>query len=94
MCCFFAGLVLLGPRFAFLLVWIFGDRVDLAWSSWVWPLLLLIFLPWTGLAYLLMWSAVGGVSGWEWIIVALGFLADLASYSARQAKQQYYNRYA
>ena len=94
MCCLFASTVLVGPRFAFVLWWIFGERVDRAFDSWIWPLLLLIFLPWTGLAYLVMWSAVGGVSGWEWIIVALGFLADLASYSARQAKQQYYNRYA
>jgi hypothetical protein len=94
MCCLFASMVLLGPRFAFLLVWIFGDRVQLAFDSWIWPLLLLVFLPWTGLAYILMWSVVGGVSGWEWIIVALGFLADVASYSARAAKQQYNSRYA
>ncbi|MDH4176521.1 MAG: hypothetical protein OEV72_03005, partial [Thermoleophilia bacterium] len=82
-----------GPRFAFVLWWIFGERVDRAFDSWIWPLLLLIFLPWTGLAYLVMWSAVGGVSGWEWIIVALGLLADLASYSSRAAKQQYVSRY-
>ena len=89
MCCLFLAMVLLGPRFAFVLVWIFGERVELAFDSWFWPLLLLLFLPWTGLAYLLMWSAVGGVSGWEWIVVALGFAADLASYSARAAKSRY-----
>jgi hypothetical protein len=93
-CCLFLSMVFLGPRFAFLLVWIFGDRVEHAFSTWVWPLLLLIFLPWTGLAYILMWSAVGGVSGWEWIVVALGFVADIASYSARAARQQYSGRYA
>jgi hypothetical protein len=93
MCCLFASMVFLGPRFAFVLVWIFGERVQLAFDSWVWPLLLLIFLPWTGLAYILMWSAIGGVSGWEWIVVALGFVADLATYSARQAKQRYETRY-
>jgi len=92
-CCLFASTVLVGPRFAFVLWWIFGERVDRAFDSWIWPLLLLIFLPWTGLAYLVMWSAVGGVSGWEWIIVALGLLADLASYSSRAAKQQYVSRY-
>ncbi len=94
MCCLFLSMVIIGPRFAFLLVWIFGDRVELIWDSWIWPLLLLLFLPWTGLAYVLMWSAVGGVSGWEWIVVALGVVADIASYSARSARQQYYDRYA
>jgi hypothetical protein len=84
-----AAMVLIGPRFAFALVWIFGDRVERAFDSWAWPLLLLIFLPWTGLAYVLMWSAVGGVSGWEWIVVALGFLLDLASYSGRLAQRRF-----
>jgi hypothetical protein len=87
-------MVFLGPRFAFVLVWIFGNRVELAFSSWIWPLLLLVFLPWTGLAYILMWSVVGGVSGWEWIVVALGFAADLATYSARSAQQRYRTAYS
>lgn len=90
MCCLFLSMVFVGPRFAFLLVWLFGDRVDRAFDSWVWPLLLLLFLPWTGLAYLVMWSAAGGVSGAEWIVVALGLVADLATYSSRAAQQRYY----
>ena len=94
MCCLFLSTVLIGPRFAFLLVWVFGDRVELIWNSWIWPLLLLLLLPWTGLAYVLMWSAVGGVSGWEWIVVALGVVADVASYSARAARREYGSRYA
>ena len=89
MCCVLAAMVLIGPRFAFALVWIFGDRVERAFDSWVWPLLLLVFLPWTGLAYVVMWSAVGGVSGWEWLVVALGFLLDLASYSGRLAQRRF-----
>jgi hypothetical protein len=88
-CCVLAAMVLIGPRFAFALVWIFGDRVDRAFDTWVWPLLLLLFLPWTGLAYVVMWSAVGGVSGWEWLVVALGFLLDLASYSGRLAQRRF-----
>jgi hypothetical protein len=87
MCCFFLLLVALGPRFALLLMWIFGDRVDRAFDSWVWPLLGLVFLPWTTLAYVLVWS-VGGVDGAEWIVVALGLAADIATYSARSAAQR------
>ena len=89
MCCLALTAGFLGPRFALLLVWIFGDRVQLAFDSWIWPLLGLLVLPWTTLAYVVMWSAIGGVSGWEWIVVALGFAADIATYSARSASQRY-----
>ena len=87
MCCLLAVMVLIGPRFAFVLWWIFGDRVDQAFDSVLWPLLLLIFLPWTGLAYLIVWSAVGGVSGWEWVVVAIGLVVDLSSVSSRAGKR-------
>jgi hypothetical protein len=40
-----------------------------------------------------MWSAVGGVEGWEWLIVALGFAADIATYSARAARSRYQTAY-
>jgi hypothetical protein len=89
MCCLFLTAGFLGPRVALLIWWIFGDRVDLAFDTWVWPLLGLIFLPWTTLAYLLVWSPVVGVDGGEWIVVALGFLIDVLSYSGRAAQSRY-----
>ena len=50
MCCLVAALAFIGPRFVLVTMWIFGDRVDHAFSSWVWPLLGLFFLPWTTVA--------------------------------------------
>lgn len=88
MCLIFL-LALFAPRVAFALMWIFGDRVDLAFGSFVWPLLLLIFLPWTGIMYALLWSPVGGVDGAEWILVCLAVVVDLMSWSARAAKRRY-----
>jgi hypothetical protein len=94
MCCLALIAGFLGPRLAAVLWWIFDSpRWDLAFSSWIWPLLGIIFLPWTTLAYVLMWSAVGGVEGWEWLIVALGFAADIATYSSRAAKSRYQTAY-
>ena len=46
-CCFLILLGFLGPRIAFAAWWIFGDKVDIAFDGWVWPLLGLLFLPWT-----------------------------------------------
>ena len=89
MCCFFLLFAALGPRFAIIAIWLFGDRVDLAFDSALWPLLGLFFAPWTTLMYLLAWSPVGGVSGGEWLLVALGVALDLATYAAKPAQSRY-----
>lgn len=85
MCCLALLAFGLGPRIALLLVWIFGDRVEFAFDSWIWPLLGLFFLPWTTLMYVLVWGP-GGVGGADWILIALGVLLDIATYGARSAK--------
>jgi hypothetical protein len=87
MCCLLLLAAGIGPRFAFLLVWIFGDRVDNAYDTWVWPLLGLVFAPWTALFYALAWGPAQGVSGSGWILVAFGIVLDLATYAARFARR-------
>jgi hypothetical protein len=53
-----------------------------AFEGWFVPLLGFFLLPWTTLAYAVMWSTGGnGVHGFEWFIVALAFLFDLGSYA-------------
>lgn len=85
MCCVALLAFGLGPRFALVLVWIFGDRVEHATDSWIWPLLGLLLAPWTTLMYVLVWGP-GGVNGAEWILVGIGVALDIASYGARAAK--------
>ena len=89
MCCLVLVAGIIGPRVAVLVWWIFGDKVDVAFDTWVWPLLGLLFLPWTTLAYLIVWSPIVGVDGGEWIIVALGFVADVLTYTSRAAAKRY-----
>jgi hypothetical protein len=87
MCCLALITLGLGPRIALVIWWIFGDKVDLAFSTWVWPLLGIIFLPWTTLAYVIAWQPVVGVNGfWDYLLIVLGVAADIATYSARAAK--------
>lgn len=88
MCLIFL-LALFAPRVAFAIMWIFGIRVDQAFDSFLWPLLLLIFLPWTGIMYAILWSPVVGVDGAEWILIVLAVIIDLMSWSARAAKNRY-----
>jgi hypothetical protein len=53
-----------------------------AFESWFVPFLGFFLLPWTTLAYAVMWSSgSNGVNGFEWFIVILAFVFDLGSYS-------------
>ena len=92
MCCFALITLGLGPRIALAVWWIWGDKVDAAFGSFLWPLLGLLFLPWTTLFYVIAWTPIDGVTGANWLFVGLGFIFDLMTYSARAAKgkTQYY----
>ena len=80
MCCFATTLLLLGPRFVVLIWWLIRPVLfNAMFSTWIWPLLGLIFLPWTLLMYLIVGG--GGVIGFDWVWLGLAFLADIASYS-------------
>ena len=80
MCCFFTALVLLGPRFAILVWWLINPaRFALAFSNWIDPLLMAIFLPWTRIMYMIVFP--GGVIGLDWLWLGLGVLADIAFYA-------------
>ena len=93
MCCLLLALFAFGPRFVLVLEWIFGHRIQAAFSGWWWPLLGLVFLPWTTLMYVIVWSP-GGVHGANWIAVAIGFLLDVLSYTGRFSQRWYQQRTA
>jgi hypothetical protein len=80
--CFVALLSLISPRLALFAIWIFSDLLSRAFDSWVVPLLGFFLLPWTTLAYAVMWSVgTDKVFGLEWFIVILAFFVDLSSYA-------------
>jgi hypothetical protein len=89
MCCFALLFAALGPRFVIIAMWLFGNRVDAAFGSALWPLLGLLVAPWTTLMYLLAWSPVGGVSGADWLIVTIGVVLDIATYAAKPAQNRF-----
>jgi hypothetical protein len=86
--CLIALFALISPRLALFFVWIFSDILSGAYDSWIVPVLGFFLLPWTTLAYAVMWDAgTNRVSGFEWFIVALAFLADVASYAGGRSYQ-------
>ena len=71
MCCLFAILVLVGPRAAILVWWLFDQiRWAAAFDTFIWPLLGFLFLPWTTLVYVLVFP--GGIDGFDWLWLAIG----------------------
>ena len=70
----------LGPRAAILIWWLIDiDRWNAAFSNLIWPVVGFFFAPWTTLTWVII--APGGVSGLDWVILGIGILADVASYS-------------
>jgi hypothetical protein len=79
--CLFALAAASFPRLALLFTWLFTPLVTRAFSGgFLLPFLGLLFLPFTTLMYVVVWSPVAGVSGWAWFWVGLGLLLDIGSY--------------
>jgi len=82
--CLVVLLAFISPRLALFAIFLFSDLLSDAFDSWFVPLLGFFLLPWTTLAYALMWaSSTNEVAGFEWFIVILAFLIDLGSYANR-----------
>ncbi len=60
------------------LLWIFTDRLTIAFRSGWEGILGFLFLPYATLFYTLVYSPRHGVDGFGWVIVVLGILLDLS----------------
>lgn len=87
--CFTLLLALLSPRIALVWVALTTDLPSEATGSVLVPLLGFFFLPWTTLAYILMWSlGTNEVTGLEWGIVLVALLADLGVWGGGSRKRR------
>jgi hypothetical protein len=90
MCCLGTIFLVFGSRLTILAWWLMDpERFSLAFSNsampglailpaWVWALVGGLFLPWTTLAYLLVFP--GGIVGNDWIIMGIALAVDLVSH--------------
>ena len=80
MCCLFTVLILLGPRVANGIWWIADTaRWNDAFGSIIWPILGIIFVPWTTLMYVLVLP--GGISGFEVLLLMVAIVVDVLSHA-------------
>ena len=63
------------------MLWLFSDLLSRSFDSAIVPLLGFFLLPWTTLAYAVMWATSDGVNGFEWFIVVFAFLVDLGAFA-------------
>ena len=77
------------PRLFLVLGWLFGTRWNFVFDGWLWPLLGIIFLPYTTVMYLLSYDILeGGIFGWAWLWIILGVLLDLMQWGSIYERRQ------
>jgi hypothetical protein len=79
MACLFAIFAGAFPRIADIFIWIARPGlVSAAFKgSWIWPVLGIIFLPFTTLMYIILFPMTGG----DWIWIVLAVLLDLSHWA-------------
>jgi len=66
------------PRLYIVGYWIFGTQLGPAFGSWLIPAVGFVIAPWTVVSYSFMWGISSrAVSGWQWLVVAVGVLLDV-----------------
>ncbi len=85
--CLVALFALISPRLALVFVALFSNLLSRAYDDWWVPLLGFFFLPWTTLAYAVMWDSGRGVTGFEWFLVGFAFIVDVASWAGGRAQR-------
>ena len=71
------------PRLALLIIWIARPTlVGAAFNTFLWPLLGIIFLPFTTLIYVIVYTPGVGLTGLDWFWVILALLLDIGHWGA------------
>ena len=90
--CLLALFAWISPRFVLALLYVFTNRLSLAFTSGWEGLLGFFLVPYTTLFYALVYSAGKGIDAFGWFIVVLGVLLDLSSqafgHRARRGRQR------
>lgn len=76
-----ALIALFAPRLALFLVWVLTPLVSRAFGTFIVPLLGFLFLPFTTLAYSLVYiPSTGTPTGLGWLLVVVAFILDISAY--------------
>ena len=86
--CLIALMAAFAPRLAFLLIWIARPAyVDAVFDTFIFPLLGLIFLPFTTLMWVILDQPAVGMHGWDWLWIVIAVFLDLSHYAGAYAER-------
>jgi len=71
----------ISPRLALAVVWIFTEWVSDAFTTWIVPLIGLIFLPWTTLFWVLTFQLTGSFGVAVFVAIFFGMILDASTYA-------------
>jgi hypothetical protein len=92
--CLLALFAWISPRFVLGLLYVFTNRLTLAFTSGWEGLLGFFLVPYTTLFYALVYRPGIGVRGFGWVVVAVGLFLDLSSLDAgRRARARVQPRF-
>jgi hypothetical protein len=80
--CLLALFAWISPRFVLALLYVFTNRLTIAFTSGWEGLLGFFVVPYATLFYALVYSPGIGVHGFGWVLVAVGLFLDLSSLDA------------
>jgi hypothetical protein len=76
-CCLLLLLAIIGPRFVLILLALFSNYLQNAYTGLILPILGFFFMPFTTLAYAWAINETGEVSGLQLVVVVIAVLLDL-----------------
>jgi hypothetical protein len=81
----------MSPRFVMTFLWIFTDRLSIAFNSFFMGLAGFLLMPFTSVLYAMAYSPLTGVRGVGWLLVGFGVLLDFGAWGAsgREARSRY-----
>ena len=82
--CLFAMFAGFFPRIGTLLLWLARPALFSAafGGAWLWPVLGIIFLPFTTLMYVILWGPAGNLTGWDWLWLIMAVFLDISHYAS------------
>jgi hypothetical protein len=81
--CLLVMMAAFAPRLGVLFIWLARPQMfDAAFDTWILPLLGIIFLPFTTLMYLIMYTPGVGLTGFDWVWLGLAVVLDVGHLGA------------
>ena len=92
--CIAAVIGLMAPRFVLVCMWLFSDKLSVAFNSFAIGFLGFLLVPFTTLMWAIAYAPNGKVQGFGWVLVVIGVCLDVGNYRTSNRAARRRNRRA